>query len=1245
MKQFKYLAIVLATCLIFNHSFAQNRIDLISGSPDEIILNIEIGDWDLNKVDAPRGTSYLLTSYGAKAILEKGAPDLPKLVRSIIIPDFALMAVEVTPVKFIDFENVEIAPSKGHFLRNQNPDSIPYIYGEWYSSDAFFPGKLAALNQPYILRDFRGQALDIFPFQYNAVTKLLRIYTELTVKIYSTGKTGENILHKNRKADHITREFQEIYSKHFINYNENLRYTPLDEEGSMLIICYDDFMSAMEPFVEWKNTIGLSTEIVALTSIGSTPATIKSYISNYYNTSNLVYVLFVGDAEQIPPYTAGLIEGYSDNAYGYLAGSDRYQEVFMGRFSAQNIAQVQTQVQRSIEYEQAHNFSNGWLHHGLGIARNEGAGGGHNGEADYVHMDLIRDKLLTYNYDVVYREYDGNVPGLTNTTAALISQRINDGVSVINFCNHGSVTGWSVANYNYTHVNALSNAGKLPFIWAVACVNGQFQGKTCFAEYWLRATDNTGNPTGAVATFMSTINQPWTPPMDAQDEFNDIMIESYSGNIKRTYGGISINGVYKMLDLNSNTSGFKTAETWTIFGDPSLKIRTDDAIAMNVTHVPHITSGSGFFELSCDAAGAYAAITLNGEIICTATEAGGWISLPIGELDEGDLVTLAITAYNCIPYITQLEVIPAGPYADFTAVPLAPAVGENVIFTDASGGGDFSTWEWTFGEGAVPASATGQGPHNVVYNTPGWKTISLVVDGLYSREKVNYIHVKDWFTLTIDITGSGSVEVDGVPYTEPLTLVEGSNVSLQAFGDINTSFFVWSGDLTSSDNPVSFLIDGNKNITAGFAYTVSAIYDSGDIPTDSNYPGTYSSSACPGTLTVAIPTGATIISVDVGYQMTALNLGWMSEQRSQLRCISPGGVSETNIAFGSGTAAGTYSYERKGLAIANGVSGGGEILFELHAGRTWSSSGQTGCKTYNNRVDNNTWEIKVYYLPTVTLPLVETAAVDEISSTSAMVGGNVIDNGGGEITERGAYWSDEPSPEITGVKLIIGNGAGSFSATLDGLLPRTNYYVKAYAINSAGTAFGDEEVFTTLMHENLQLEDVIISTTEDTCYDASQLITLAGNGCIFWVEPGAVAELVAGHCIRFLEGTHVKHESYLHARIALNGDYCHNPESLPLAGKSEVLSAEPIAPIIPETLLFHVYPNPTNGVFTLEFTGSDLPETYTIKILNLMGKEILREVLNENHNHSFDLSDMPSGIYILHVFTGTESGVTKIIRR
>jgi len=1238
-----YRIFLLVAVLATISGFAQNNIRILSASDEEIVLQLSITDWHLADIESALISGSVLHSEGAYAIREKGAPDLPRFVRSFIIPDSDLMDIEIQIMGLKEIANVEIIPSKGHFLRSQNPDSIPYIFGEPYTIDAFYPGKAAMLNHPYILRDFRGQTLDIFPFQYNPVTKKLLVYTEMQIRIYSTGEPGTNVLIRNRLESSITREFDNIYSRHFANYHNSTRYTPLAEEGNMLIICHDPFLSAMQPFVQWKNMIGLPTAMVGTSVTGTTPASIKSYINNYYNSHNLVYVLFVGDAEHIPPFTQGVIIGYSDNAYGYLLGSDRYQEIFVGRFSAQNLAQVQTQVQRSIEYEQAYNFTGGWLNHGLGIARNEGAGQGHNGgEADYVHIDIIRNKLLTYTYDVVYREYDGNVPGLNNTTAAMISQRINNGVGIINYCNHGSVTGWSVAGYNSSHVNALTNTQKLPFIWSVACVNGHFQGQTCFAETWLRETDNSGNPTGAVAVFMSTINQPWVPPMDAQDEFNDILIESYANNIKRTYGGLSINGVFKMLDLNPNTFGYRTAETWTIFGDPSLKVRTDNAIAMIVDHEPHINHSAGTFEITCNAADAYATITLNGVIKATATGLNGYIYLNTQALQPGDLVTLAITAYNRIPYVTQLQVLTGGPFANFTASTRVPGTGETVIFTDASGGGTFSSWEWNFGQGASPATASGQGPHEIVYLTTGGKTVSLTVDGIYTEEKVNFIQVKDWFTLTVNIVGEGSVTIDGNAYTEPLTIKEGRTVTLQAFNSTSTFFTNWSGDLVGANNPASLLMNSNKSVTANFNYVAIATYTAGDIPTDHTFTSLPGNSLCPGILHVTIPAGATITSVDVSYNMTAQNNGWMSEQRSQLRCTSPGGTSEALLATGSGNTTGTFSYNRTGLTIANGVSGGGTISFQLHAGRTWSSSGFTGCLTYNNKVDNNTWTVKVFYLPPAVIPVVETSPPSGITAGSAIVGGTIISDGGANIIDKGIFWSFNPEPEYSGVKLSMGSGPGAFSGELGGLPDKTNVFVKAFATNSAGTGYGQQVQFVTSMLSELHLENITITAPDVLCFDATGIITLAGDGSYFTVEPNAQAEIVAGQIIMILDGTRIHENAYFLARIATDNDYCGNQSSI-LASHEETQTEQEVQVRFDsmETNI-KIFPNPSPGILTVRLNELPDPKPYALLVYDLIGKPVYVSSISDQEDFMLNLSGLPKGIYVLRI-TGVNFSIAEKI--
>ncbi len=92
-----------------------------------------------------------------------------------------------------------------------------------------------------------------------------------------------------------------------------------------------------------------------------------------------------------------------------------------------------------------------------------------------------------------------------------------------------------------------------------------------------------------------------------------------------------------------------------------------------------------------------------------------------------------------------------------------------------------------------------------------------------------------------------------------------------------------------------------------------------------------------------------------------------------------------------------------------------------------------------------------------------TSAVANVSQTSALAGGNITSDGGGNITARGVCWAMNPSPTISDDKTTNGNGTGSFTSNIAGLLPGTTYHVRAYATNSAGTAYGDDLTFTTLV--------------------------------------------------------------------------------------------------------------------------------------------------------------------------------------
>ena len=100
--------------------------------------------------------------------------------------------------------------------------------------------------------------------------------------------------------------------------------------------------------------------------------------------------------------------------------------------------------------------------------------------------------------------------------------------------------------------------------------------------------------------------------------------------------------------------------------------------------------------------------------------------------------------------------------------------------------------------------------------------------------------------------------------------------------------------------------------------------------------------------------------------------------------------------------------------------------------------------------------------PTQELAVVTTAPITNLSQTSATSGGDVFSDGGLTVTSRGMCWSTTPSPTTLNSFTIDGSGTGTFVSNLSALSQGTLYYARAFATNSAGTAYGNELSFTTL---------------------------------------------------------------------------------------------------------------------------------------------------------------------------------------
>lgn len=121
------------------------------------------------------------------------------------------------------------------------------------------------------------------------------------------------------------------------------------------------------------------------------------------------------------------------------------------------------------------------------------------------------------------------------------------------------------------------------------------------------------------------------------------------------------------------------------------------------------------------------------------------------------------------------------------------------------------------------------------------------------------------------------------------------------------------------------------------------------------------------------------------------------------------------------------------------------------------------------------------------LATVITAEVTEITTNSAKGGGEITNDGGAEVTERGICWSTTANPTISDSHVAAGTGMGVFAATMSELETNTTYYVRAYAINEKGTAYGLDREFTTNRTEGALSGDFSVSETEKVRFSKGNL--------------------------------------------------------------------------------------------------------------------------------------------------------------
>ncbi|MCX6269055.1 MAG: T9SS type A sorting domain-containing protein [Bacteroidetes bacterium] len=203
----------------------------------------------------------------------------------------------------------------------------------------------------------------------------------------------------------------------------------------------------------------------------------------------------------------------------------------------------------------------------------------------------------------------------------------------------------------------------------------------------------------------------------------------------------------------------------------------------------------------------------------------------------------------------------------------------------------------------------------------------------------------------------------------------------------------------------------------------------------------------------------------------------------------------------------------------------------------------------------------------------------------------------------------------------------------------STHQLTAMGIGSFGTFTG---VNISVPPANQQLSNITIPTGLTTCYDATQVLTVAGSGSSFLVENDGSVTLVAGSKIFLLTGAKVSHGGYLHGYITTNGIFCGSVSNPLVANveKSTSLGIETQA----KNRFIKVYPNPTTDIVIVELPGTDANSTANITVYTMQGSKLLQKVMNGGSKFQFSLSGKPVGIYMVQVQSGERSEIAKVVK-
>ena len=195
-------------------------------------------------------------------------------------------------------------------------------------------------------------------------------------------------------------------------------------------------------------------------------------------------------------------------------------------------------------------------------------------------------------------------------------------------------------------------------------------------------------------------------------------------------------------------------------------------------------------------------------------------------------------------------------------------------------------------------------------------------------------------------------------------------------------------------------------------------------------------------------------SIHIGATGQATTIPTNNGTLQMLDTIWPGNASFPDATYSVTGQGGQVTVDQQGLVLA--VADGVDTV------RVTTQDGQT---LYDE------WILTISNQSAATIPTITTTTATEYHSVQATTGGNVTADGGASVTTRGVCWSTSQNPTTSDSHTTDGTGTGAFTSLMFNLQNYTWYYIRAYATNSEGTAYGDQRIVLTSHYSTLRGSD------------------------------------------------------------------------------------------------------------------------------------------------------------------------------